>query len=102
MVTNLVAAITGNVTNQEMTATRGDRTFRGGGIEAGGRIVLGTATTVDVVVADGRGRQLYSGTVVANTNIDPVPVGIAGPIKVTTTNISNAAHTLTVYWSIKE
>jgi len=103
MVASLYASITGNVTDQEMLRSTGDRTFRGGGIEAGGRIVLGTATSADVTVKDSTGRVLYSSTgVVANTTIDPAPRGVVGPLKVTVANISNAAHTLSVYWSVNE
>lgn len=103
MVHSLEAQIVGNVSNQEMVASTGDRTFRRSGIEAGGRIVLGTATTVDVTVVDGVGRVLYSSTgVVASVTIDPGPRGVVPPLKVTTANISSASHTLSVYWSVRE
>lgn len=101
-VTSLVAAITGNVAAQEMLQQHNDRQFGSPGIEAGGRIVLGTATTVDVVVTDANGKVLYNDTVVADVDINPVAHAVQGPLMVTTTNISNAAHTLSVYWGIKK
>lgn len=102
MTDTLYADITGNVVGQEMVRRRGERTYRAAGIEAGGRIVLGTATTVDVTVTDANGVVLYDGTVTSDTTVDPVPRWVDGPISVTTENISNSAHTLSVYWGIKE
>lgn len=100
MVHSLQVDITGNVSSEPLLNTRGDRPFRGGGVEAGGRIVLGTATTADVLVTDGVGRELYNGTVTDDVTIDPASRGVVAPISVTVTNISNAAHTLSVYWSV--
>lgn len=78
--------------------------FGSPGIDAGGRIVLGTATTAKVLVVDSTGKVLHSAAsaVVADTTIDPTGAGVVGPISVTVTEISNAAHTLTVYWSVKK
>lgn len=100
----LKAAITGNVTDQAMVQVRNNgRAFGSMGVETGGRIVLGTATTADVTVKDTNGKVLYSATgVVANTTINPIPAGVQGPLLVTIANISNAAHTLTVYWGVKK
>ena len=103
MSTDLRAAITGNVTDQEMLQVRNSRKFGSPGIEAGGRIVLGTATTADVTVKDANGKVVYSATgITANTDINPVPTGVKGPLKVTVANISNSAHTLTVYWVVRK
>lgn len=96
------AAITGNVTAQAMLDYNDGSPAGFAGIEAGGRIVLGTATLADVTVKDALGKTIYSDTAIAaSTDIDPIPVGVLGPLNVTVANISNAAHTLTVYWSIK-
>lgn len=99
----LSASITGNVADQELIQPNG-RGLGGSGIEAGGRIVLGTATTAEVLVKDGMGKVLHSAAspVIANVDIDPISHGIKGPLTVTVTNISNSAHTLTVYWSVKK
>lgn len=98
----LKAAIVGNVAAQEMVRTYRGLHFGGAGLEAGGSIKLGTATTVDVTVKDGNGRVIYAATgIVADTVIDPIAGMVQGPLNVTIVNISNAAHTLTVYWGIK-
>lgn len=104
-VINLKAEITGNVTTQEMVQVRNHgRAFGSAGIEGGGRIVLKTATSVKVLVVDANGVVLHSdaSAVTSNTDIAPIPQGVQGPLKVTTTSISNAAHTLIVYWSVKK
>lgn len=96
------SAFTGNATDQQMKHIGEARVFNGAGIEAGGRVVLGTATSADVTVKDSLGRVIYAATgIVSNTDIEPTPMGIHGPLLVTVANISNAAHTLTVYWSVK-
>lgn len=97
------AAITGNVSNQEMLDYTDGSHLGGAGIEAGGRIDLGTATTADVTIKDQLGKTVYSKVaVVADVDIDPVAAGVVGPLTVTVANISNAAHTLTVYWFVKK
>lgn len=102
-VVQLSAAVTGNVTSQELVQAKNGRTFGSSGIEGGGRIVLGTATSVDVQVVDATGVVLLATTTItSNTTIDPVPRAVKGPLTVTTTNISNAAHTVTIYWSVKK
>ena len=99
----LVASITGNVTDQAMVRQYRSLHFGGAGIEAGGRIVLGTATSVDVTVKDQNGKVLYTATgITANVTIDPIAAAIQGPLLVTTANISNAAHTLSVYWGVRK
>lgn len=108
-VTTLVAEITGNVSSQEMklledsAITTGKVAGGGAFVEAGGRIVLGTATTVKVEVVDALGKVLHANTlaVTVNQDTDPIPAGVQLPLKVTTTAISSGAHTLTVYWSVK-
>ena len=108
-VTTLIAELTGNVSTQVMklladsAITTGKVAGGGAGIEAGGRIVLGTATTVKVEVLDATGKVLHSnGTAVtANKDIQPVAHGVQLPLTVTTTEISNSAHTVTVHWSVK-
>lgn len=101
-VTNLIAEITGNVTDQAMIKVVDGRGYGGPAIECGGRIVLGTATTVDVLVEDSNGKVLHNATVAANKDIDPIPAGVKLPLLITTTNISNSTHTLTVYWDVKK
>lgn len=98
---HMTAEITGNVSAQEMICDRTDRVARFSGIDGGGRINLGTATTVGVLVEDQNGVILHNATITTDTDVDPVPRGVKGPLKVTTTSISNAAHTLTVTWSLK-
>lgn len=100
---NVVASITGDVAAQEMLKQRNGLPARFSGIDAGGRINLGTATTVKVLVEDQDGVVLHSAAaaVTEDTDIDPVPRGVRGPLKVTTTEISNAAHTVTVTWGIR-
>ncbi len=101
--TDLYAEITGNVVDQELIQVRNDRAFGSPGIEAGGRVVLGTATTADVTVTDATGKVLLNqASIVANLDIDSQANGIKGPLKVTVANISNASHTLTVYWSVRK
>ncbi len=95
------AAITGNVSNQQMVDYYDGSTFVGAGIEAGGRIDLGTATTAVVTVTDSLGKVLYTGTVTVDTDVSPTPMGVKAPLFVTVTSISNSAHTLTVYWFLK-
>lgn len=101
-VESLSAVITGNVTGQQMLNHRG-RLFGSPAIEAGGRIDLGTATTAKVAVTDANGRVLHSGAaaITSDTDIASTAGAIKGPISVTVTEISNAAHTLTVYWGVK-
>lgn len=102
-VTNVKAAITGNVTDQNVVSEKTSIPYGGPGIDLGGRIVLGTATTVDVTVKDSDGKVLYSATgITTNVSIDGTGNGIKGPLLVTTANISNAAHTLTIYWKVKK
>lgn len=96
------AAIVGNVVAQELIPRQGDHSA-GAFCELGGFVKLGTATTIDVSVADANGKIVYAATgIVANTNITPNVIGILGPLYVTITNISNAAHTATIYWNIKK
>lgn len=105
-VDNLKLAITGNVADQKLLGrqNRTDLPYGGTGIDAGGRIALGTATTAKVSVVDATGRVLHSPTnaVTASVDIPPTAAGVVGPLLVTVTEISNAAHTLTVYWSVKK
>jgi hypothetical protein len=102
--TDLIASITGDVIDQEMVKVKDGNRYGGPALEAGGRIVLGTATTVKVLVEDQNGVVLHSAAaaVTANVDIEPIPQGVKLPLLVTTTEISDAAHTLTVYWSIKK
>ena len=100
----LKASITGTVAAQEMKLNNNSQfSFGSPGIEAGGRIVLGTATTAKVLVTDQTGKVLHSAAsaVTSNTDIDPIPAGVQGPLLVTVTEISNSAHTLTVYWTVR-
>lgn len=99
----LTAAITGNVASQSMLNRKlNSRAFGSAGLDAGGRVDLGTATTADVVVKDTLGKVIYSATVTSDTDISPTAAGVQGPLKVTVTNISNSAHTLTVYWYVRK
>lgn len=100
----LVAVITGNVTDQELIQRKNSKTMGGPAIECGGRIVLGTATTVKVLVKDSNGVVLHTADVAVTENVDipPIPQGVKCPLLVTTTEISNAAHTVSVYWSVKK
>lgn len=101
-VLQLKASITGNVVAQVFLQAKNGKQWGGDGIEAGGRVVLGTATTADVLVTDTQGKVLKATTTfAANGTIDPIPAGVKGPLLVTITNISNAAHTLTVFWNVK-
>jgi hypothetical protein len=116
-VVHLELDITGNITASNMrkarvtdslaisSATQGVANaadWKASGIEAGGRVDLGTATTADVLVKDGTGKVLISTvTYTSDTDILPIPTGVTGPITVTVTNISNAAHTLKVHWWVK-
>lgn len=100
------AAITGNVSNQEMLVL-GDgnsRVFGGHGLECGVLIKLGTATTVKVKIEDADGKILHSDTaaVTSTTDEDPSAKGVRGPLKVTTTEISDGAHTLDVYVDVRQ
>lgn len=103
-VLTLKANITGNVTNQELLQADNGRTFGSPAIEAGGRIILETATTVRVLITDANGVVLHSaGTAVtANKDISPIPRGVQGPLYVTTTDISSPTHTLTVIFYVKK
>lgn len=103
-VVDLTAAITGNVASQQMVRVYDGAAFGEAGIEAGGRIVLGSGTTtVKVKIVDNTGKVLYSdaNAVTANTDIAPIPTGIRGPLYVTTTNINDVTKTVTIYWFIK-
>jgi len=95
----LTLACAGDVTAKSMTNVKTGRVFGSAGIEAGGRIVLGTATTASVSVVDSNGVVLTSGTVTSNTTVAPVPRGVQGPLKVT---VSASNGSLTVYWSVKK
>lgn len=103
-VVELMQAITGNIdaSSTGMRQAKNGKIFGSSGIEAGGRIVLGTATTADVLIVDATGKILHNATVTSNKTIDPIPAGVKGPISVAVTNISNSAHTLTVYWWVKK
>lgn len=103
------AVITGNVVapGQDMVQDDPQDTglpAGGPGIEAGGRVVLGTATSADVNVLDANGTVLLTSTTVGvgNLDIEPDAHGVMMPLKVIVANISNAAHTLTVYWFVKK
>lgn len=98
----LKAAITGNVAAQEMKRQYRDLALGGDAIEAGGRIDLGTATTADVVVKDANGTVLHNATITSDTDVAAAAKGVRLPLNVTVTNISNSAHTLTVYWSVRK
>lgn len=96
--------ITGNVADQPMLQTKNGRTFGSAGIETGGRIILGTATTAKVLIKDANGKVLHdnASAVTASKTIDPVPTGVKGPLVVTVTEISNAAHTLAVTYGVQK
>lgn len=99
----LILACTGNTAITSMTQVNGGAVFRKSGIEAGGRIVLGTATAATVLVKDGTGRVLYNAAVTASTDIPAGPAGVTGPITVTATSVSNSTTgTFTVYWWVKK
>lgn len=96
-------AIIGNASLQELKRSDTSRSMHGSASELGGRIILGTATSVDVVVTDANGKVLFTQTgISSSTDIDPDVIGVLGPLYVTTTNISNSAHTLTVVWTLKK
>lgn len=99
-VTELVAAFSGNDT-VELTNAKSGRKFGGPGIEAGGRIQLGTATTAEVAVTDANGRVLHSAAaaVTTDTDIAPVPMGVKAPL---TATVTNADGSLEVFWSVKK
>lgn len=98
----LSATITGTTAGTNLTPNT-SRTWTGTGIEAGGRIVFGTATSATVAITDARGVALYPSTaIVASTTIAPVPRGVKGPITVVVSAISNSAHTLSVYWTVRK
>lgn len=100
------AAITGNVAAQEMVVLNNanNMVFGGHGIDAGVFIKLDTATTVKVKIEDAEGRILHSDTsaVTANSEPDVSAKGVHGPLKVTTTEISDAEHTLDVYVDVRQ
>ena len=101
----LRADITGDVTTQAMLQDDDQQGLPAGGpgLEAGGRVVLGTATQVDVTVLDANGLVLYDVNALgADIDIEPDAHGVMMPLTVTTDNISDAAHTLTVYWFVKK
>ena len=101
-VVDLTLAITGNVSAQSLARRKGGGTSYGSGLDAGGRIDLGTATTAVVTITDSLGVVLHSGTVTTDTTVAPTAQGLQGPILVTVASISNSAHTLTVSWKIKK
>ena len=103
-VDNIKLDVTGNTAGSAMRDRQGNRNYGGTGIDAGGRIALGTATTAKVAVTDATGRVLHSPTnaVTASVDIPPTAAGLVAPLTVVVTEISNAAHTLTVYWSVKK
>jgi len=80
---------------------RAGKDFGGPGVEAGGRIVMTTATTAHVLVEDATGKVLHDATITVDTDIDPIPAGVMCPLTATATSVS-AAGTLTVYWSVKK
>jgi len=95
--------MTGNAGPTDMVQRYHAKPYGGSAIEAGGFIKLGTATTVDVAVEDENGKVILAATTyTSDTSIAPVPEGIHAPLKVTTTNISNSAHTVTVHWVVKK
>ena len=101
--TNLSITMTGNSGPTDMVQRYQSKPYGGSCIEAGGFIELGTATTVDVLVVDVNGKVLNAATTyTSDTTIAPVPEGVHAPLRVTTTNISNSAHTVTVHWVVKK
>lgn len=98
-VVDLIASVTGDGTFA-MKKARYLTAWGGTGIEAGGRIVLGTGTTGKFQITDANGKVLYSNAaaVTTNTDIAPIPAGILGPITIVATATDG---TFTIYWSVK-
>lgn len=102
-VLGLVAAITGDVSLQAMVNRYNNNPVGGHAIEGGGTVVLGTATTVDIQILDANDVEIVAATTfTADGVIAPIPRGVELPLKVTTTNISNSAHTVTVRYAVKK
>lgn len=94
-VVNLSAAFTGNAT----TALTDAKGFSGGsGIDGGGRIDLGTATTLVLTVTDATGRVLVNGvTYASDTDIAPTAAVLKAPL---TAVIASSNGSSTVSWGI--
>lgn len=89
-------AFTADASAQQMLNARG---YAGAsGIDAGGRVDLGTATTAVVTVVDSIGRVLINGvTYTSDTDISPTAAGIVGPLLAT---VASSNGTLTVRWNV--
>lgn len=101
------ASITGNVTAQNMLNALSNVCQSLNGILTDVFVDLGTATTVAVeILENGRSIFLKTGIVAdAHYKVDDAAIvenGVAGVLTVTTTAISNAAHTLTVRAKVRE
>lgn len=83
----------------QLVQAHNGRVFGSAGVEAGGRIVLGTATTGHIVVYDSVGKVLHDTVVTSNKTIDPIPAGVKGPIFV---DQSSSDGDFTIYWSVKK
>lgn len=101
-VVDLELAITGNLSVTSLPRRLRGGTTYGSGLDAGGQIEMGTATSAAVLVTDANGIVLHNATITDDTTVEPTAQGISGPLKVTVTSISNAAHTLTVRWKLKK
>ena len=102
------ADVVGNVTVQAMTDDLGNTLSPPSpGIPVGVFVNLGSATSIDVTILDGRGAVIFtktgitSDTYYAFGNAAVVGTSCYGAPKVTTANISNALHTARVWLDLK-
>lgn len=95
-VVNLTKAFTGDAAAQQLNDARG---YSGGsGIDGGGRIDLGSATTLVLTVTDATGRVLVNGvTYTSDTDIAPTAAVLKAPL---TATVASSNGTSTVSWGI--
>ena len=98
-VVNLQASIAGDVTDQEFLQVKNGRRFGSPGVEGGGRVNLLTATTAAVTIKDSNGIVLCNATITADTDINPIPIGVKCPLLVT---VAASDGTLEAFWSVKK
>lgn len=94
---NISAVCAGNVSGQVMHNRKG-WDFGGTGVDAGGRVQLGSATTVTVTVVDSTGKKFINGvTYTSSTDIAPTAAGVVGPMLVT---ISGSNGSSIIHWGV--
>jgi len=85
----------------ELVDTR-SKPLRGGGLNAGVTITLGTSMSVDITVVDSRGHVIFTGTSITADGTSNINAqGIIGPLTATSTNNSGGGHTVTATVSVR-